>query len=436
MTAHDNKWSQTTLGEVCTVNPDKPRLATMPDTTPVLFVPMAALDESSGQIATPIEKTLGEIRNKSYTSFAPGDVIFAKITPCMENGKAAVVPPITTGLGFGSTEFHVLRPNHQVDPRFIWHLVRQESFRRDAEAHMTGSVGQARVPATFLQNFAISLPSEPLQKELVRLLDATNEARGNVARHLAAVRRTIERFRQSVLAAACSGRLTADWRNRNPVSSKGAAASSRRAHSELPESWQWMPLRDVADVRGGIQKHPKRAPKQHAYPYLRVANVLRGKLDLSEIHQFELFNDELNTYRLMRGDLLVVEGNGSPSEIGRAALWDGAIEDCVHQNHIIRVRPFAVDPEYLQIYWNSPIAARAIADLAVTTAGLYSLSTGRIASVPIALPPAPEQSAVVALVKRLQSMADSVEREIEDATLAVDRSSAGLLRAAFPRARL
>jgi type I restriction enzyme, S subunit len=108
--------------------------------------------------------------------------------------------------------------------------------------------------------------------------------------------------------------------------------------SELPGSWSWQKIAEIASVRGGIQKKPKRTPRNNSYPYLRVANALRNKLDLSEIHQMELFEGELETYRLELNDLLIVEGNGSFTEIGRSALWTGAIENCVHQNHIIRVR--------------------------------------------------------------------------------------------------
>ena len=96
---------------------------------------------------------------------------------------------------------------------------------------------------------------------------------------------------------------------------------------EISELWRWATMDQLADVQGGIQKQPKRVPKHNSYPYLRVANVLRGRLDLAEIHRMELFAGELKTYHLEPNDLLSVEGNGSLSEIGRSALWTGAIEN-------------------------------------------------------------------------------------------------------------
>src|SRR6266508_935737 len=261
----------------------------------------------------------------------------------------------------------------------------------------------------------------------------------------------VERFRQGVLAAACSGHLTAGWRNEHQIveSADALIQRSRQALNgrtkdkgqseptpapnwlELPESWRWAPLRSLADIRGGIQKQPKRAPKNNSYPYLRVANVLRGRLDLSELHRFELFNDELETYRLAPGDLLVVEGNGSASEIGRSALWNGEIDDCVHQNHIIRVRCVAVDPRFVGLFWNSPIGSQGIGALAVTSAGLYSLSTKKIGSVAIPVAPLEEQREIVSRVYQLLETADRLQRQIETAGRRVHLSSQAVLTKAF-----
>jgi len=190
-------------------------------------------------------------------------------------------------------------------------------------------------------------------------------------------------------------------------------------------------MRDLALIKGGIQKQPKRTPKVNPYPYLRVANVLRGKLDLREIHQFELFDGELETYRLQPGDLLVVEGNGSPKEIGRAAIWQGAIPECVHQNHIIRVRCLAVEPRFAELFWNSPVGAHEIASLAVTSAGLYSLSTKKIGAVPVPVAPLDEQREILRRVDQLLAFVDALERRVEAAERKVERALKATLAKAF-----
>ncbi len=153
---------------------------------------------------------------------------------------------------------------------------------------------------------------------------------------------------------------------------------------------------DVAEVSGGIQKQPRRRPRDNRYPFLRVANVGRGQLDLTEVHEVELFEGEIDRFRLKQGDLLVVEGNGSVNQIGRAALWGGELDDCVNQNHLIRVRPGdELLPEYLALCWNAPRTAQQVREIASSTSGLYTLSTRKIKSIRIPVIPLQEQQAVV-----------------------------------------
>ena len=98
---------------------------------------------------------------KGYTYFQEGDVLFAKITPCMENGKCAIAKRLVNGIGFGSTEFHVIRPKESVTSEWIYYYLRQETTRKKAKRSMTGSAGQKRVPSLFLQDVEIPLPPLP-----------------------------------------------------------------------------------------------------------------------------------------------------------------------------------------------------------------------------------------------------------------------------------
>jgi len=190
----------------------------------------------------------------------------------------------------------------------------------------------------------------------------------------------------------------------------------------LPPNWCWTTLGEIASIQGGIQKQPKRAPKDNAFPFLRVANVMRGKLDLSEVHRIELFGDELNRLRLQPGDLLIVEGNGSPSEIGRLGIWDGSIQDCVHQNHIIRARLRAdILPAYVAAYWNSAEGARGLLDLASSTSGLYTLSVSKVSGFAIPLAPPEEQNRIVAEIEKHQSRVDAALSALQHARTLVTR---------------
>jgi len=178
-------------------------------------------------------------------------------------------------------------------------------------------------------------------------------------------------------------------------------------------TWPEVPLHAVAEIQGGIQKQPKRAPRENAFPFLRVANVTASGLDLEDVHEVELFDGELDRFRLQRGDLLVVEGNGSASQIGRAAVWDGSITDAVHQNHLIRVRPAPdLDARYLGLLWNSPTIRDELSRVASSTSGLHTLSVTKLKRIMLPLPRLDEQYRVVDLLEDHLSRLDAADSSL------------------------
>lgn len=163
------------IGDVAEVNPSVPRdLAAHPERK-VSFVPMAYLSEE-GFIARTEERTFAQVC-KGYTYFARGDVIVAKITPCVENGKAAYVDALPHDIGFGTTEFHVLRPGPEVEGRYLFYMIWNPHFRFLAARNMTGSAGQRRVPADFVRRFTIPLPPLEEQKRIAAILDQADAIR-------------------------------------------------------------------------------------------------------------------------------------------------------------------------------------------------------------------------------------------------------------------
>jgi type I restriction enzyme S subunit len=190
---------------------------------------------------------------------------------------------------------------------------------------------------------------------------------------------------------------------------------------ELPIGWTHAPLFEISQIQGGIQKQAKRRPDKNPYPFLRVANVTPSGLDLREVHSVELFAGEIEKFRLMRGDLLVVEGNGSPDQIGRAAVWDGSIPDAVHQNHLIRVRPGpTVLPKYLGLVWNSPETRERLTSVASSTSGLHTLSVSKLKAIGLPLPPLDEQQRIVEILEDHLSRLDAAASALEVAVGRVD----------------
>jgi len=173
---------------------------------------MSAVIEEFGGVDVSGRRLLGEVQ-KGYTAFLAGDVLFAKITPCMENGKVAVVPQLADHLGYGSTEFHVVRAREAVHPSWLAYFLSQSEFRRLARQHMTGSAGQLRVATPWLA--ATGIPVAPLAEQtriVTKLEELLSDLDAGVA-ELKAAQKKLAQYRQSLLKSAVEGRLTAEWRD-------------------------------------------------------------------------------------------------------------------------------------------------------------------------------------------------------------------------------
>jgi type I restriction enzyme S subunit len=132
---------------------------------------MAGVSDTEGRIVEASERPLADVW-KGYTHFAEGDVLFAKITPCMENGKSAIARDLRNGLGCGSIEFYVVRSNGAVLPGYVHLFLRQQTYRASARAAMTGAVGQLRVPKSFVENTILPLPPLQEQRRMVAKIEA------------------------------------------------------------------------------------------------------------------------------------------------------------------------------------------------------------------------------------------------------------------------
>ncbi|MCC6968146.1 MAG: restriction endonuclease subunit S [Nitrospira sp.] len=192
----------------------------------VHFVPMSAVEAEFGGMNVSQMRPLGEVQ-KGYTPFLSDDVLFAKITPCMENGKVAVVPALSNHIAFGSTEFHVLRAQDGIRAAWLAHFLSQTGFRRFARQHMTGSAGQLRVSASWLSDTEIPVaPSEEQTRIVEKLEELLSDLDAGVA-ELKAAQKKLVQYRQTLLKAAVEGSLTADWRAKNPPTETGAQLLER-----------------------------------------------------------------------------------------------------------------------------------------------------------------------------------------------------------------
>lgn len=292
---------------------------------------------------------------------------------------------------------HIFKVQSSIDPRFHKYLLDYKLAELQRSAHGSGMV---HITRGRFDSVEVAVPDLIEQRRIVDILED----------HLSRLDAGVALLdRSAVRAASLVSRVMGD-----------VAAGTELA------------LGEVAAIQGGIQKQPKRRPHENIAPFLRVANVTATGLDLSDVHEIELFPGDESRFGLKPGDLLVVEGNGSASQVGRAALWDGSIEGAVHQNHLIRVRPSSeLVPAYLEAVWNSPSNRHRLSVLSSSSSGLHTLSVGKLKSLTIPVPSLGEQAAAVGRVEMARVAADRLTRDVRIAQSRARALRRGLLAAAF-----
>lgn len=181
-------------------------------------------------------------------------------------------------------------------------------------------------------------------------------------------------------------------------------------------------LSDIAAITGGLTKNSRRDKLELRKPYLRVANVFFASIDTTEILDIGLTKEEYEKTLLRNGDLLFVEGNGSPDQIGRVAIWNGEIEDCVHQNHLIKARfdLKRMNPVFAMYYFISERGRNQIKKRAVSTSGLYTLSVSKIADFEIPNPPMELQQQFAAFIAAIDKSKATVQKALDETQLLFD----------------
>lgn len=424
--------------------------------------------DRNGQIDLKVVKSVAE---SNGIDLQVGDVLFNNTNSAELVGKTSVVSSREAGFTF-SNHMTRIRPACGVTPIFAarqLHFLWMSGYMKH---RCTNHVNQASISSkTLAKTIPLFLPPAAEQTRIVaKLEELLSDLDAGVA-ELKAAQKKLAQYRQSLLKAAVDGSLTAEWRKNNPPTETGAELlerilKERRTRWEakqlakfkeqgktppkdwqkkyleptqpeitdlpkIPEGWAWGSLEQISEIQGGIQKQPKRTPVDNKFPFLRVANVARGQLKLDEIHEIELFPGEFDRLQLITGDVLIVEGNGSLNEIGRCAVWDGSIENAVHQNHLIRVRPITVVSQFLETWLNSLGGIEKLTKLAATTSGLYTLSVSKISKILVPIAPVVEQmEATRILIDSLASLS-SQEQTVEHSLKQAAAQRQNILRAAF-----
>jgi type I restriction enzyme, S subunit len=406
-------WVSAAISDVATVNP--PPGKPLPDETEVSFIPMAAVEAESGSIDTSIVRPFGELRRKSFRTFEEGDVLFAKITPCMENGKAAVARNLKLQRGFGSTEFHVLRPHRGINPDFLLRFLLQKQFRDTAARNMKGTAGQLRVPTSYLAESQVPIPPTAEQERIVASIEEQFSRLDAGVGALERVLQNLMRMRDALLHRIVGFELNA----------------------KLPTGWEWVTIRDVAGnqstpvLTGPFGTTLSRSDfRPDGVPVLTIGCLTPHgiRTDLAP-RVSETKANTLGRYTLRSGDVLF----SRMATVGRAAVVGEAEAGSLINYHLMRLRldQKIIAPEFLVLLCRGSRAIQSYlleSNHGVTRPGI---NTKQLLSLPVALPPINEQERVVNIFRAADDSASQLEKEVAHVTARARQLRSSILAAAF-----
>ncbi len=366
------------ISKVCEVNPRLPSALRLDADREVDFIPMANLGED-GRICANGTRKLREVV-KGYTYFQNGDVIVAKITPCLENGKAAYVRDLPHQVAFGSTEFHVLRPKCEIDARYLFYMIWNPRFRHEASRNMTGTAGQQRVPAAFLERFEIPLPSLSEQKRIANILDKADAIR----------RRRREAIKESArFAFSVFHQMFGDPR-KNP----------NKLHSEPLRSL----VRDDDKINYGVVQ-----PGQDYFggvPIVRVGDFGRMRIETANVKRIDPVIEASYKRSRLVGDEVLLACVGS---IGLVALADESLHGFNTVRAVARIRcGSGLNRHYLAYYLSTPFLQTYFLN-ATRTVSQPTLNIGVIEETKILLPPIGVQNKFASIVSKHSAVANHFE---------------------------
>lgn len=400
-------WEVSRLRFICEINPRKSETSTHGEETIVSFLPMDSIGED-GSLNLEQEKPLGEVLT-GYTYFREGDVTLAKITPCFENGKGAIMRGLTNGIGFGTTELIVARPKEQkTSARFLQYLFGSRVFRSLGEAHMYGAGGQKRVPDDFIREYRTGIPPLSEQTAIADFLDReTAKIDGLIAEQERLIELLKEK-RQAVISHA----VTKGLNPATPMKDSGIEWID-----QVPEHWEIKRFQRCVYVAEG-QVNPERS-EYSSLPLIAPNHIESGTGRLLALESASDQGAESGKYLCKKGDVVY-------SKI-RPALRKVCIapEDCLCSADMYPLRPHSglTNPFLLWSILSEQFSALAV--LESQRVAMPKINRESLKEVMIALPPEVEQKHICSFIDATINRIDTLTAEAQKAiTLLQERRSA------------
>jgi len=397
-------WKVKVVTRVAQLNPIDKLPNSWNDRTEVAYIPMENVEDGTGHVKEVSIRPLKDVVS-GKTRFRQQDTLFAKITPCLEHKKIAFVESIPTEVGFGSTEFYVLRPNESaVLPKYLCYVLRSDSVIARAVSSMTGTSGRKRVPSHAMRSVVIPLPPLEEQRQIAEILELADELR----RERRAANQLINKIIHSLF-----------------LDMFGDPASN-------PKGWEVKKLEELLERNDSGTWGSSPEGKNDSFPVIRSTEITHdGQLVPSTAAIRHVLKIKALKYELRDGDLIVVKSSGSPHLIGRCAKFchPGDDRQYLFSNFVQRLRPHPqkVTPKYLQLLLNSDYAKEHIARSQSTTSGLRNLSMKHYVTMLVPVPPLFLQQRFAELVSQFEEKRQQMEQVAEE----LEKLYQSLLKKAF-----
>ncbi|MCB2256600.1 restriction endonuclease subunit S [Pseudomonas chlororaphis] len=364
------------LADVAEINPRFDRSESNDLSEAISFVPMANVSEILGTITSEENRDLGDVI-KGFTTFKDRDVLVAKITPCFENGKIAHAR-IAKRLGFGSTEFHVVRPvAEMLDDRYLYHFLRQPLVRESGKLRMTGSGGQKRVPKAFLEELNIPLPPLPEQRRIAAILDKADALRAKRREAIA----KLDQLLQSMFLEMFG----------DPVTN--------------PKGW---PMKFFGEVCESSFRNGLSPSTSGSVPGKVLTLSAITRQHFQSHHQKEALFDRppSDNQQVKMDTFLICRGNGNRQLVGVGVfpnhdLYDVCFPDTMIGANIAKDR---ASPRFIEQIWGSRLVRNQIESGASTTNGTFKINQRTLEKILIPIPPRELQAQFEIISTKLMTM--------------------------------
>jgi type I restriction enzyme S subunit len=453
-------WLWVVHEDISVINP-KLTACNLSDDTEVSFLPMTCVEEVSGKYNLQLTRKYKEVK-KGYTSFIDGDVIFAKITPCMENGKVAVVDNLLNGVGFGSTEFHVSRPVNGVDNKYLFFYFIQSSFRKEARKNMTGSAGQLRVPSNYFKQVSLPLPPLPEQRAIVAKIEQLFSELDNGIANLKKALEQLKVYRQAALKKAFEGELTREWREQQTVlpsakelldritEERETAAKAEgkklkpvkpiteKEESELPvlpKGWMWLKTSQIIDpINNGYTPNASNLTSGKGdIPFLKVYNLcFDGKLNFSKDPTFipnSVHQKQLSRSIVYPSDILI---NIVGPPLGKVSIVSDEYPQWNINQAIVFFRPNQyLLSEFISYCMQNLSTIRWLENTSKATAGQFNIKVSTCRELPFPFCSPIEQTKIEEEIETRFSVCENVESSIKESLEKAEALRQSILKKAF-----